>query len=398
MNDVTRSVPSLEAQSVNPVPTDNPSVPTEPENVQPTAPEAQSEPEAPSAAEQAAQSASDAAAQAQADSDAAREQASATLKALVKAFRSGERAYRTGLLEAGRLAAEYIAQRLALCDKRAAAVQAIGGALAAYASDSVDVNRLVRAWTAYRLLAVETGLTEKPAPNKAAPVDSVPYGHFRDAWSRLVERMHPDTVAEAWEFVPTVKADDARAAFRKAVESGLSREAVNDVVNALLGKPLSADKGAKGKGKASDATAQPANASAAATAETPALPTVDGSNPSAPGSIPASAPFVSTLPPNASVNPPKASDKPAPTVDAKPDDPEETALSIAELVEDSERPDDVVEKVCDLLVTSKKLSNPTKRALQAALMLMKRNASPSPATVATALQPTAQPAPTAAVA
>ena len=101
--------------------------------------------------------------------------AAATLKACVTAYRKGEREYRKGLLDAGRLADVYVHQRLALGDDRAAAVQVLEGQLAVYSSTAVDVNRLVRTYHAARLLADEPGV-------KA----DVPYGHYRDAWSKLV--------------------------------------------------------------------------------------------------------------------------------------------------------------------------------------------------------------------
>src|SRR5262249_15028408 len=100
------------------------------------------------------------------------------------------------------------------------------------------------------------------------------------------------------------------------------------------------------------------------------------------------------------INPPAptAPTKPEPTVEERTDDPEETALSIVELIEDSTEPDTVIEKVLELLLTGKKISNPAKRAAQAALIVLKRAASPAPPTVAAALTPAAPAAPAAAVA
>jgi hypothetical protein len=104
--------------------------------------------------EAAVQSAEQAAAEAE---EKARTEAASTLKAVVRAYRQGEKAYRAGLLEAGRLADLYLAQRVALGDKRAAAVQAVEGQLAAYASSVVDVNRLVGCYHSYRLLCDDLG-------------------------------------------------------------------------------------------------------------------------------------------------------------------------------------------------------------------------------------------------
>src|SRR5205823_7047764 len=70
------------------------------------------------------------------------------LKAAARAFAKGESSYAQGLLEAGRLCSEYVARRLNLGHKRAA-VQAIEGALAQYATDSVQANRLIGCWQAH---------------------------------------------------------------------------------------------------------------------------------------------------------------------------------------------------------------------------------------------------------
>jgi hypothetical protein len=144
----------------------------------------------------------------------------ATLKALVTAYRKGERAYREGLLEAGRLCLEYITGRLALGDKRAAAVQAIEGQLAAYASDTVDVNRLVRCYAAYSLLTNGDATLTKAAAN-------VPYGHYRDAWCLLTERVDKDTATERFILLPGYE-QQAQAGFAQAVKDGLSGKAVTE--------------------------------------------------------------------------------------------------------------------------------------------------------------------------
>ena len=154
--------------------------------------------------------------------DKARAEAASTLKAVVRAYRQGERSYRAGLLEAGRLADLYLAQRVALGDRRAAAVQAVEGQLAAHASSAVDVNRLVGCYHAHRLLAEAPGL-------KA----DVPYGHYRDCWCLLVERQHKDTPQEGWRLLPGLE-EEARGLFAKAAADGLSKAAVQEAVQALV--------------------------------------------------------------------------------------------------------------------------------------------------------------------
>ncbi len=180
----------------------------------------------------AEQPAADTAEQARAAADAAeaaeaaaREEAHATLKAAVRAFAKGERAYRAGLLESGRLADLYVRQRLALGDERAAAVQALEGQLAAYSSGAVDVNRLIACHHAWRLLAEAQGL------DKAA--ESVPYGHYRDAYARLLIRQHKDTPEESWALLPGMEAE-CQAVFAAACQAGLSKAAVEDKCQGLL--------------------------------------------------------------------------------------------------------------------------------------------------------------------
>jgi colicin import membrane protein len=166
-----------------------------------------------------------AAADAAAREEQERDQAAATLKAMVKAYRQGERAYRAGLLEAGRLADVYLHQRVALGDQRRVAVQRVEGILADHSSTSVDANRLIATYHAYRLLAVEQGL-EKTA-------DAVSYGHYRDHYARLVQRQDKDTAQESWTLLPGVE-QQALALYREACQAGLSREAVGEKVAALV--------------------------------------------------------------------------------------------------------------------------------------------------------------------
>src|SRR5262249_23490693 len=80
--------------------------------------------------EAAVQAAEQAAAEAE---EKARSEAASTLKAVVRAYRQGEKAYRAGLLEAGRVADLYLAPRVALGHKRAPAGQAARGPAGALA-------------------------------------------------------------------------------------------------------------------------------------------------------------------------------------------------------------------------------------------------------------------------
>jgi hypothetical protein len=204
----------------------------EADDQQPPAEGLQPEPASDGAADAAAKAA-EAARQAEEREAEARKECHATLTALVRAYRQGEKAYRQGLLEAGRLSVEYIARRLALGDKRAAAVQAIEGQLAVYATDTVDVARLVRCWSAYDLLAVGQGLHQAPEGRKQAPADAVPYGADRDAWALLLLRQAKDTPAETFALLPGLE-DKCRAAFKHAVAEGLSKAACVEQCQALV--------------------------------------------------------------------------------------------------------------------------------------------------------------------
>jgi hypothetical protein len=163
-----------------------------------------------------------------------RKEAKHTLDQCETAHARGERAYRAGLLEAGRLAGLYCVQRMSLGDQRAAAVTALAGRLAESAScvvDEVYVNKLIASSHAHRLLAEEQGLTGKG--KKAGPADNVPWGLYRDTWCRLTERAAKGTPEETFVLLPGLEAE-CREAFRKAVTDSLSRLAVQDLVAGLV--------------------------------------------------------------------------------------------------------------------------------------------------------------------
>jgi hypothetical protein len=152
----------------------------------------------------------------------AQDQAEATLRATVKAYRKGEAAYRAGLFEAGRLADQYLHQRMTLDDKRAAGIQALEGELARWSSSTVDVNRLIACYHAFYLLAEEPGVK----------AEGVPYGHYRDAYVQLVERGDKDTPQEHWVLLPGME-ERCRELFANAVKARLSKDAVQEHVKSL---------------------------------------------------------------------------------------------------------------------------------------------------------------------
>jgi hypothetical protein len=250
MTQRTESVAATPAQIPAPDPATQTTNPTPTQDATPAAPAPTGAEQLTVATQQTAEQAKAAAEAAEAAEEQARQAADATLKATVKHYRAGERAYRAGLLEAGRLAGLYVQQRLALGDKRAAAVQTLEGALAAYSSSAVDVNRLVACWQASHLLAdalLDTlaaaeksaeGTPEAKAAAKAykataSALESVPYGHYRDAWSRLVTRTAKDTLHESWVLLPGLE-QQCREAFAKAVADGLSKAAVEEMARTLV--------------------------------------------------------------------------------------------------------------------------------------------------------------------
>jgi hypothetical protein len=195
-------------------------VPTEQSQPQ-AAPDPQAVEEGPEQA--VAQAVQDATQQAEEAEAQAREQADATLKAASKAYRKGEQAYRQGLFESGRLGDLYLSQRMTLGDKRAAAVQTLEGELSKWSSAPVDANVLIRVYHAHRLLCDEPGVK---APD-------VPYGHYRDSYCQLVQRVDRDTPAERWVLLPGMEAESL-ALFARCVKDKLSRDAIQDGVKALL--------------------------------------------------------------------------------------------------------------------------------------------------------------------
>lgn len=204
-----------------------------PEPTVPTEGTAQQPPVEPTPEQVAEQQAQTEVAAAAAEQEA-REEANATLKAVVTSYRRGEREYRKGLLEAGGHSARYVQQRLALGDKRDAAVDLLTLELSRYASATVVVNDMVGAYWAYQLLAVDQGLDQAPDGKKAVPADAVPYGVYRDEWSRLVQRT-TTKATETWALLPGVE-EEARTLFRTVLERSLSRSAVKDHVNGVVHK------------------------------------------------------------------------------------------------------------------------------------------------------------------
>ena len=176
----------------------------------------------------------------------AQKAADQTLDSLVKAYRKGEAAYSLGLLQTGELCLEYIVHKAHLGHSRKSAVQTIEGRLAQYASEAVDVSRMVRTWAAYALLGDASGYNQ-PTPNakgelKGRPLaDEVPYGHYRMGWSLLIQSAHQGTAEEHYILTPST-ATDAIALYKQATDSRMGRDDVVAKCQALVRAGLARDK------------------------------------------------------------------------------------------------------------------------------------------------------------
>ncbi len=89
------------------------------------------------------------------------------------------------------------------------------GEFSRYASSSVDVNRLIACYHAFRLLAEE--------PEVKA--DGVSYGQWRDAWCQLVERHDKGLPTEQWKLLPEFE-EECQALFAECVKSAMPTEGV----------------------------------------------------------------------------------------------------------------------------------------------------------------------------
>lgn len=189
--------------------------------------------------------------------EAARREADKTCKAAVREFRKGEASYRDGLLKAGELSDSYVAQRMRLKDARSAAVTTLAGEFARYASSAVtsaSVNTLIGTYHASRLLSV--GMDKVP---------EIPYGHYREAYSQLVDRYQLDDKSEEWRLLPGYE-EHCRLLFADCCQNALSRDGVLNRVKGLLSEYAAFRKGeterakaaAEAQAKAADAVADAA--------------------------------------------------------------------------------------------------------------------------------------------
>src|SRR5262249_12782746 len=163
------------------------------------------------------QAGAEAAAAREAEEERLMAEAEAALKAANKAFARGEADYLRGMLAAGYHGRVFVARMLATGKPRDNAITRLAADWALYASYRVDgpfVNRVLRATAAADLLA-EGGREGKQAAK-------VPYGHYRDGWSRLLERV-PGDGDEQYVLLPGLQAE-CRGAFQRAAAGKWPKE------------------------------------------------------------------------------------------------------------------------------------------------------------------------------
>lgn len=141
-----------------------------------------------------------------------------------RSYRAGEREYRKGLLEAGRLAHSYLCIRMGLGHSREAAVKTLEGDLSAFSSRPVDVGRLIRCYSAWHLLCEVQGLVRDAG--------DVPYGAYVDGWSTLTERHNPGKATESYVLIPGMETE-ALALFADSIKAGWVAKDVADKCGAL---------------------------------------------------------------------------------------------------------------------------------------------------------------------
>jgi hypothetical protein len=179
-------------------------------------------------------------------------QAAAELKQGTREYARGEEAARQGKLLAGKHYHAYIRLRLAAGLKdRSVAVKAVEAQVLPLASEDVDVNRLIRCYHAHRLLVEDRGLKL-----------DVPYGHYTDAYSLLLEQHQFGTPAETYTLLPGLERK-CLDLFDAAVKAGESRKGTVEQCQALVRERAAALE-AERKAKAAAAKAE---ADAKATAE-----------------------------------------------------------------------------------------------------------------------------------
>lgn len=157
-------------------------------------------------------------------------------KQYLKSYRSGEHEYRKGLMEAGRLAHEYVVVQMRRGQKRDQAVKTIEGDLNAVSTTIVDANRLIRCYQSYRLLCEAQGL------DKAAA--DMSYGAYTQGWSRLVEAVQQGRPEENYVLLPGME-QDCLALFADGVKGEWSMDSARTRCGELVLRAANAKAAAK---------------------------------------------------------------------------------------------------------------------------------------------------------
>jgi hypothetical protein len=288
-------------------------------------------PVAPTTAEQALAIAAKQGAQDKAEREEHDKECRKILNSITSTFKRGSRLHAKAMLRVGLLCDRYVHGRMALGDKRAVAVQAITGRLAEVSgSEDVRVNALISTYHAWRILAADRGLdalgSDKGADKGAS---AVPYSHFREVYSRLIERVDTDKISESYRLSKDVSDAKAYDLFDECCAAKLSRGACLEKVQALLGIAPKATEAPKAP-QAPELSQEPELPQAPATCKQPTLHDIAGSN----------------------VN--------------------DVADSISELFKHSDAPDDLLTATMLALLDNKEMSRVAHRAIQAALIILER--------------------------
>ena len=163
-----------------------------------------------------------------AETEATAKEADAALKACVRSFRKGEQGAKDGRLESGKHAEKYLALRMALGHSRESSVTVLSAALAQYASADMDydVNLLIAVYHSHRLLVVKD---EKGEDSRG----ELPYGHYVNAFRKLVTRTEKATPDESWVLLPGME-KDCIDLFREAITQSFNRKDCKSKCDALV--------------------------------------------------------------------------------------------------------------------------------------------------------------------
>lgn len=150
--------------------------------------------------------------------DKANDEAAVHLKAILKLCKRGNLDHANNFLAAGEHSDQYIHLRMAVGQSREDAVRIVEGDLLKICIESIDVNRMIACYWAYTLLA-DGG-------------EPLPYGVYRDVWSRTMERVNKGK-DETWQLLSGLE-ERCKATYADCIRDNVARDGQYDKVAALL--------------------------------------------------------------------------------------------------------------------------------------------------------------------